>query len=488
MPLHCFQLWSCRKAFGCSTDNLSAINTIQVIWILTSHAKWTAHVDCISWVMKTLDVFALDALPIVHFVSTPRLAAWKALLRHHATTVSTMMPTWILCCAKNPWSTFDIHVFQCDRNSCHPVHPVRPSFEWNAEVLSAGTTITWVQTSFVNKNVHQIITTRQQNHWHRSRLEAKLKGDKQACSLGTSERETSQSRLIKVLVWASWWWCWQRIIHDYCIWFILKSLFQNKWFSFVSPKKDPTFFGFAEDWKQLQDRSCGGTELRRWSGGTDARRGGICWCWKVVKLGKSVGIFDFYMIAGRYGEGFVENVEGCKLLCMARAECTGFELRRSLSSAFGKPTWVARKSTSWLQINLPGKHEVLAMFMLIIHLHWTTICDQGEESNRCSYWMGDTLSPSPAKGIHCYSKVGCLTCLVKQRGGCELSKFWGWLRFHWAYILCHVSERFIPWGLVPVKKNAAAGEVVIPAPGIASMSCTGSTWRWAPVWRGKGLG
>ena len=67
------------------------------------------------------------------------------------------------------------------------------SFKWNAEVLSAGTTITWVQTSFVNKNVHQIITTRQQNHWHRSRLEAKLKGDnpamKQACSLGTSERD-----------------------------------------------------------------------------------------------------------------------------------------------------------------------------------------------------------------------------------------------------------------------------------------------------------
>lgn len=105
------------------------------------------------------------------------------------------------------------------------------------------------------------------------------------------------------------------------------------------------------------------------------------------------------------------------MLCMARAECTGFELRRSLSSAFGKPTWVARKSTSWLQINLPGEHEVLAMFMLI--------CDQGEESNRCSYWMGDTLSPSPAKGIHCYSKVGCLTWLVKQLGGCELSKFWG---------------------------------------------------------------
>lgn len=38
------------------------------------------------------------------------------------------------------------------------------SFEWNAEVLSAGTTITLVQTSFVNQNVHQITTTRQQNH------------------------------------------------------------------------------------------------------------------------------------------------------------------------------------------------------------------------------------------------------------------------------------------------------------------------------------
>ena len=29
----------------------------------------------------------------------------------------------------------------------------------------------------------------------------------------------------------------------------------------------------------------------------------------------------------RYGENFVENVPGCQLLCMARAECTGFELR-----------------------------------------------------------------------------------------------------------------------------------------------------------------
>ena len=29
----------------------------------------------------------------------------------------------------------------------------------------------------------------------------------------------------------------------------------------------------------------------------------------------------------RYGEQYVDNLAGCQLLCMARAECAGFELR-----------------------------------------------------------------------------------------------------------------------------------------------------------------
>lgn len=106
------------------------------------------------------------------------------------------------------------------------------------------------------------------------------------------------------------------------------------------------------DWKELRDQSCGGGELRTWSGGTDSR----------------------------FGEGFVENVPGCQLMCMARAECAGFELR--------------------------------------------------EDSNKCSFWMGDASSPRPAKGIHCFRKVD----------------------------------------LVPQKGKSAAGEVVIPAAGVASMS------------------
>ena len=32
----------------------------------------------------------------------------------------------------------------------------------------------------------------------------------------------------------------------------------------------------------------------------------------------------------RYGEQYVDNLAGCQLLCMARAECAGFELRREL--------------------------------------------------------------------------------------------------------------------------------------------------------------
>lgn len=95
------------------------------------------------------------------------------------------------------------------------------------------------------------------------------------------------------------------------------------------------------EWKELRDQSCGGGELRTWSGGTDSR----------------------------FGEGFVENVPGCQLMCMARAECAGFELR--------------------------------------------------EDSNKCSFWMGDTLSPRPAKGIHCFRKVD----LVPQKGNLQLEKW-----------------------------------------------------------------
>eukprot|EP00439_Symbiodinium_sp_Y106_P000855 s231_g1.t1 len=81
------------------------------------------------------------------------------------------------------------------------------------------------------------------------------------------------------------------------------------------------------EWKKLPDQSCGGSRITTWSGGGDAQ----------------------------YGEQYVDNLAGCQLLCMARAECAGFELR--------------------------------------------------EDINRCSFWKAAPLSPKAAKGVHCYRKM-----------------------------------------------------------------------------------
>lgn len=82
-------------------------------WIVS--AGWWRHWTCLHWMPFQLYTLCQrhDLQPERHYCDTMR-----QLFLH-------MMLTWILCCARNPWSTFYVHVFHCDRNSCHPVHPVR---------------------------------------------------------------------------------------------------------------------------------------------------------------------------------------------------------------------------------------------------------------------------------------------------------------------------------------------------------------------------
>ena len=106
----------------------------------------------------------------------------------------------------------------------------------------------------------------------------------------------------------------------------------------------------------------------------------------------------------RFGEGFVENVPGCQLMCMARAECAGFELRAVLSCGGLR---VPALPQSWKLVKNRSIRDVWPTkytdWCLLAMIYW------GEDSNKCSFWMGDTLSPRPAKGIHCFRKVGRLT-------------------------------------------------------------------------------
>lgn len=93
------------------------------------------------------------------------------------------------------------------------------------------------------------------------------------------------------------------------------------------------------DWKKLPDHSCGGNELWQWSGGGDSK----------------------------YGEQFVDNLVGCQLMCMARAECAAFEMR--------------------------------------------------DDSNSCSFWKAEPLAPKATKGIHCFQKVGLVPKKAKATTG-----------------------------------------------------------------------
>ena len=120
----------------------------------------------------------------------------------------------------------------------------------------------------------------------------------------------------------------------------------------------------------------------------------------------------------RFGEGFVENVPGCQLLCMARAECAGFELRAVLSCGglrvrvFPQSWKLVVKNRSICEMFDPQK-KLLTGWCLLTMVYW------GEDSNKCSFWMGDTLSPRPAKGIHCFRKVGRLTTALQGWGHIE---------------------------------------------------------------------